>query len=307
MRRLADGFSWLFTLLARQRLHIAPARSRAHPGAQRSWHAGGDGCPACANPHDHPAAAAIGDHAQQPSPTRGVTVESRVGASPSPRSTLPATWTAAPDQPQFWTATSGADSTAIATLPPVRGFASPTPSPTATRFQPTVSVRRDLLLEEIAPPTAQPLSLRMSDASAFAYEVQPGQPFAIGDIRLSGGVRLFALNPTDSSSYVYTDLKGILRFTALGAAQAAELIDSPFHAGYSMGIDSIEGNKHRVVEVDWSADGRMFSFRIDPPAGLDNSGGGGMVLGARIASRARSYLTGHPRLRARRLSSLQLR
>ena len=179
-----------------------------------------------------------------------------------------------PEQPQIWTATPQGEASAVASSPPQRGIVTPTPSPTATRFQPTVSVRRDLLREAIAPPTIQPLSLRTSAASAFEYAVQPGQPFAIDDIRLTGGVRLFAQNPTDSSSYVYTDRKGVLRYRAPGSEQAAELISSPFHPGYSMGIEHIERNKHRVVELDWSADGRKFSFRIDTPAGLDNSAAG---------------------------------
>ncbi len=178
-----------------------------------------------------------------------------------------------PDQSQFWTATPAAESTAIATSPQ-RELATPSPSPTATRAQPTVSVRYDLLREQIPPPSTQAQVLRASAASAFAYEVQPGQLFAIDDIRLTGGVRLFSPNPTDSSSYLYTDQKGILRFRAPGAAHALELASSPFHAGYSMNIESIERNKHLVVELDWSADGRRFSFRIDTPAGLDNSGAG---------------------------------
>ncbi len=209
-----------------------------------------------------------------PTTTREIATEAGLGASPSPRSTLPATWTAVPDQPLLWTAIPEEAPTTIATSPPQRGFATPTPSPTATRAQPTVSVRRDLLREAIAPPTIQPLALPISAASAFQYEVQPGQLFAIDDIRLTGGLRLFLQNPTDSSSYLYTDRKGILRFRAPGAAQAAELFSSPFHAGYSIGIERIERNKHRVVELDWSADGRKFSFRIDTPAGLDNSAAG---------------------------------
>lgn len=135
-------------------------------------------------------------------------------------------------------------------------------------------MRYDLLREQIPPPSIQSQVLRTSAASAFAYEVQPGQPFAIDDIRLTDGVRLFSPNPTDNSSYLYTDQKGILRFRAPGAAQALELASSPFHAGYSMNIESSERNKHLVVELDWSADGRRFSFRIDTPAGLDNSGAG---------------------------------
>ncbi|MCY4247989.1 MAG: SH3 domain-containing protein [Chloroflexi bacterium] len=208
-----------------------------------------------------------------PMSTRELTAEAVLSASPSPRSTQPANWTAAPDQSQAWTA-SPADITAIATSLAQRGNATATPSPTPTRSQPTVSVRYDLLREAISPPATPLLSLRTSAAAAFEYEVQPGPPFAIADQPLTGGLRLFSPNPTDSSSYLYTDQKGILRFLAPGAAQAVELTASPFHPGYSVNIASSERNKHRVVELDWSADGRQFSFRIDTPAGLDNSGAG---------------------------------
>ena len=37
---------------------------------------------------------------------------------------------------------------------------------------------------------------------------------------------------------------------------------SPFFAGFS--ATSFEENKNRIVELDWSADGQQFSFRIDP-------------------------------------------
>lgn len=280
MRRLAGVFSWLLAC------GLVCACTLRQPDRALTLVPSDLGTPVATAIQQAPTRTTIPPQLPTPTmpasltPTRGITLESRLGASPSPRSTRLVTWTAVPDQPQFWTASPAAETTAIATSPPQRGFATPTPSPTATRFQPTVSVRRDLLREAIAPPTAQPLSLRTSAAAAFTYDVQAGQSFAIDNIHLSGGLRLFALNPTDSSSYVYTDQRGILRVRAPGAAHAAELIDSPFHAGYAMGIESIERNKHRVVEVDWSADGRKFSFRIDTPAGLDNSGAGVWFWGA---------------------------
>ncbi len=179
-----------------------------------------------------------------------------------------------PDTALISTAFPDAAPTAFATPPPQRGVLTLTPSPTATRAQPTVAVRYDLLREQIAPATIQPLALRMSDAAAFEYAVPDGQLFVLGDNRLTGGLRLFSPNPVDSNSYLYTDQKGILRLRAPGAAQAVELTSSPFHAGYAMGIESLARNKHQVVELDWSADGRNFSFRIDTPAGLDNSAAG---------------------------------
>ena len=47
---------------------------------------------------------------------------------------------------------------------------------------------------------------------------------------------------------------------------------SPFFQGFNAA--SSESNKNRVVEIDWSADGRQFTFRIDPPEGQDNTNAG---------------------------------
>ena len=135
-------------------------------------------------------------------------------------------------------------------------------------------MRYDLLLEEIAPAWSQPQTLQINAASAYEYAVAPGQPFAHESILLTDGVRLFLPNPADGGSYLHTDDKGILRYRAPGESAAQEMKWSPFHAGYSAGIESYDGNKHRIVELDWSADGTRFSFRIDTPAGLDNSAAG---------------------------------
>ena len=209
-----------------------------------------------------------------PLPRRNQTEVAQLLASPRPRRILPATWTAAPTQLPTVTALQPEQPPAQATAPPQGLGATLTPSPTATRIQPTVAVRYDLLPTAIPPPVQQPSSFSISSASAFTYEVAAGQPVAISDVALRDGLRLYAPNPADSSSYLYTDSKGILRYRPPGAGQAAEMSWSPFHAGYSAGIDSIERNKHRIAELDWSADGQRFSFRIDTPPGLDNSAAG---------------------------------
>ena len=215
--------------------------------------------------------------------TRLATSLLQLFGSPSPRATLaatwtpvqlPATWTAVPEQSQFWTAVPATQPTLRATTQRQGFGVTVTPSPTATRFQPTVAVRRDLLRPAMPRPHIQPTSLRISAASAYHYDVKPGQTFAFEGIALRDGVRLFLPNPADSSSYLHTDDKGILRYRAPGAVSASEMIWSPFHAGYSSGVDSIKRNKHRIVELDWSADGQRFSFRIDTPPGLDNSAAG---------------------------------
>ena len=50
------------------------------------------------------------------------------------------------------------------------------------------------------------------------------------------------------------------------------MIYSPYFDGFS--VPSIELNKNRIAELDWSADGQQFSFRIDTPSGLDNGNAG---------------------------------
>ncbi len=52
------------------------------------------------------------------------------------------------------------------------------------------------------------------------------------------------------------------------------MIHKPFHPGFSSQIGSYNQNKNRIVELDWSADGRQFSYRVDPPPGMDTSHAG---------------------------------
>ncbi len=148
-----------------------------------------------------------------------------------------------------------------------------TPSPTATRLQPTVALRGDLL-QPVIEPVSQPSAFDIAGASAYEYDVGAGQIFNFEDIQLSGGLRLFLRNPLDPGSFLRTDAKGMLRFKAINAAREVEMAYSPFFAGFAGGISSIDQNKNRIVELDWSADGQRFSFRIDPPAGTDSSNAG---------------------------------
>lgn len=66
----------------------------------------------------------------------------------------------------------------------------------------------------------------------------------------------------------------MLRYKPLNAVQEGEFSYSPFFSGFSAGIASIDLNKNRIIELDWSADGAQFSFVIDPPPGTDNSSAG---------------------------------
>ncbi len=149
-----------------------------------------------------------------------------------------------------------------------------TPTPSATLFQPTVAVRSDLLNSAIQPPISQPTTFDITGASAYQYDVGVGQVFSFENIQLGGGVRLFLQNPVDPNSFLRTDFKGMLRYKPLRVAQEGEMSYSPFFQGFAGGINSIDQNKNRIVELDWSADGARFSFRIDPPPGTDNANAG---------------------------------
>lgn len=156
---------------------------------------------------------------------------------------------------------------------PISQIGAPSPTPSPTRPRPTVAVRRDLL-QPVQQPVSQQTTFSISGAAALEFDVGLGQLFNIEDIRLSGGVRLFLPNPVDPNSFLRTDHEGVLRYQPLGAATEVEMTYSPFQVGYSAGFAGFEENKHRIVELDWSADGRQFSFRIDPPPGKDPSAAG---------------------------------
>lgn len=231
-----------------------------------------------------------------PRPTFDETEVAELLATPEPRPTVPATWTAAPTLPPTNTleapltdaptplerATAGSDevlvSTPLASRPDSQFDASgdrPTATPTPTIVQPTVAVRRDLLPSVIQSPLPQEAPFSISGASVYQYNVGVGQNFTFNNrIQLSGGVRLFQQNPADPNSFLRTDHKGVLRYKPIGAAEEGEMTYSPFQPGYSSQIPSFDQNKNRVVEVDWSADGSQFSFRIDTPPDLDNSSAG---------------------------------
>ena len=229
-----------------------------------------------------------------PRPTLDETEVAKLLATPKPRPTVPPTWTAAPTLPPTNTiaapspdapapleaATTRSDevfvSTPIAVTPEAQ-FEVPdnTPTATPTIVQPTVAVRSDLLRPVIQPPVAQEATFSISGASVYQYNVGVGEIFTFNNnIQLGGGVRLFLQNPVDPNSFLRTDQKGVLRFRPIGVAQESEFGYSPYFAGFSSQIPSYEQNKNRIVELDWSADGRQFSFRIDTPLGLDNASAG---------------------------------
>ena len=207
-------------------------------------------------------------------PTLDETEVAKMLATPLPRPTLPATWTAAPilsATPDFgfvFNPKQPGDSTPDSQA----GVQVLTPTPSPTAIQPTVAVRQDLIRPVISPPVSQTTTFSSSGVSVYQYNVGPGQVFSFENIQLGGGVRLFLPNPLDSNSWVRTDYTGLLRFRPIGVGHEDVLTYSPFHAGFS--ASSIEQNKYRIVELDWSADGRQFSFRIDTPPGLDNSAAG---------------------------------
>lgn len=229
-----------------------------------------------------------------PRPTLDETEVAKLLATPEPRPTAPPTWTAAPTLPPTNTiaaplpdapapdeaATTRSEDVFVSTplvVTPQSQFEAPdrTPTPTPTIAQPTVAVRSDLLRAVIQPPVSRESTFSISGASVYQYNVGVGEVFSFNNnIQLSGGVRLFLQNPVDPSSFLRTDHKGILRYRPIGAAQEGEFSYSPYQAGYSSQVPTYEQNKNRIVELDWSADGRQFSFRIDTPLGLDNSSAG---------------------------------
>ena len=111
-----------------------------------------------------------------------------------------------------------------------------------------------------------------SSASAYQFSVGQGQLFTFQNIQLGDGVRLFLPNPVYDDSWLRTDHYGILRYKPHDAQQEGVMSYSPFFEGF--GVPSIDQNKNRIVELDWSADGQQFSFRIAPPPRTDTSNAG---------------------------------
>jgi len=220
-------------------------------------------------------------------PTVDETEVARLLATPPPRPTAPATWTAAPtvqlpdaapgpatqrpplDSPTPDVAFNPTPSDA--TPPAQVGLRELPPTASPTRFQPTVAVQPDLIQPTIALVSVAS-TFNVNSAPVYQFNVGPGQQFAFDDIRLGDGVRLFLPNPVASDSWIRTDHTGVLRYRPIGAAQEGVMSTSPFFAGFR--VASIEENKNRVVELDWSADGRQFSFRIAPPSGTDTANAG---------------------------------
>ena len=217
-------------------------------------------------------------------PTMDDTEVAQLLATRPPLPTQPARTTAASTPPGAATASAPVptrsadsdpliDSTPLGTPPPAEaGVRERVPSPSPTRFQPTVAVRPEWI-----PPTisveSRPTTLSISGAPVFQYNVDAGQVFSFPETPpLSGGVRLFLPNPENADSWVRTDHRGQLLYKPIGAAQEGPMSYSPYFQGFS--VPTIEENKNRVVELDWSADGTQFSFRIDPPQGTDTSNAG---------------------------------
>ncbi len=211
-------------------------------------------------------------------------------ATPPPRPTLPVTWTPAPTLPPtraieppggdtapIATATPDVDRDSQSRPPPSGPQRQPAaqtqaPTSTATRVQSTVAVRQDLLREPIAAPVSQPVIYTTSGASVATFTIGPGHAFTFGGVSLSGGTRLFVPNPHNPDSWARTDHTGMLRYRPIGAAHEAVMTYSPWHVGFQ--VSSIEVNKNRIMELDWSSDGQKLSFRIDPPPGTDDRSAG---------------------------------
>lgn len=222
-------------------------------------------------------------------PTVDDTEVARLLATRPPRPTSPATWTAAPTvqlpdaapgpatETTLVNSPTPADAAAFnqtpsaATPPAQAGIRDLPPTASPTRFQPTVAVQPDLIQPTLALVSVAS-TFDVSSAPAYQYSVAPGQLFAFENIQLGDGVRLFLPNPVASDSWIRTDHYGVLRYKPIGASQEGVMSTSPFFAGFR--VASIDENKNRTVELDWSADGRQFSFRIAPPPGTDTANAG---------------------------------
>lgn len=226
-----------------------------------------------------------------PLPTFDATEMAKLLATSTARPTDLATWTAVPSlqptvlavavrdsaTPARATATQGPnesrrDTSLPSTALPQLGAATLTPTFTPTRFQPTVAVREELIVEEIDPPVFQTTGFNTIGASVYQYEVNQGQVFAFQGLQLAGGVVLFAPNPASADSFLRTDQAGMLFYRAIGSASESQMSYSPFFRGFQ--ANSSATNENLVVEIDWSADGRQFTFRIDTPAGQDSANAG---------------------------------
>lgn len=222
-----------------------------------------------------------------PLPTFDATELARLIATPFPQATALVTWTAvatalpsaAPvaSTHRPTSATQGLERLPASTqLPstsqPQIGAATLTPIPTPTRFHPTVAVRQELIAEQIPPPIFAPTTINTAGASVYQYDVGYDQSFDYQGLQLRGGVVLFSPNPAAPDSYLRTDQVGMLWYRPIGAAAEGAMAHAPFHAGF--GVPSSDVNKNRVLEIDWSADGVQFSFRIDPPPGQDTANAG---------------------------------
>lgn len=135
-----------------------------------------------------------------------------------------------------------------------------------------MAVNVDLLVSPIAPPSVNQADFSTIGAGSYQYNVGIGQVFNFNGIQLSGGVSLFAPNPVDPSSFMRTDPNGMLLYKPIGVANEGVMSYAPFFDGFA--TNGAQNNKNRVLELDWSADGRRLSFRIDPPPGLDNGNAG---------------------------------
>lgn len=205
------------------------------------------------------------------------TEDTELLATPRPHTAIPTTWTATPSTP------------AASTEPPLdtrdgdgsggegRSAASPTQSrqsALATELaapKPTVALRWNLVKPVITAAAPLHAGITLSNAAAYEFDIWHRNTVTVGENRLESGVRLFVPNPADLNSYLRTDAWGILHIKSIVDAEERELDEAPILRQRIGAPATIDENAYKIVEADWSADGRRFSFRIDPHPSLDNA------------------------------------
>ncbi|GAB1420911.1 hypothetical protein MASR2M15_10390 [Anaerolineales bacterium] len=168
------------------------------------------------------------------------------------------------------TATPGGDelveNTPIASTPEFQGLG-PTSTPT---LAPTVFVDPSLIQPMVTAIPIQFPTFSNPSLKAYTFSFSAGS-FAFNNQIINRDVSLFAANPLYSDSYAMTDPNGIMYFRTPNGDEGTFTF-APFYEGFM--VASAEDNKNRIIELEWSPDGRQLAYLINPPGGTDTVNAG---------------------------------